>query len=98
MKKIVQKNANNDIIEKKAIENVENVSIMLKIPKLLVPVMKSICRITDMELDDLCTLLNIDQLDDFKNDYGIILQYMREFDTFHENLSEGVKQFYQYIK
>lgn len=89
-----QKNKNNDGSQKILQENEEYLNVALRIPKELIPVMKSLCRITDRELDDLCTLLIIDQLSFFHKSEGEIFRYMKNFDTFSKNLSKGITRYY----
>lgn len=69
-------------------------NVSLKIPEKLKTVIGSLCRITDRELDDLFSLLIIDQLNYFKEDYRAILQYMKDFEIFNKNLFEGVKEYF----
>ena len=64
-------------------------NISLKIPEKLKPVIESIGRITGREVDDLCSLLIIDQLKYFKEDQGAILDYMKGYETFIRNMCEG---------
>lgn len=69
-------------------------NVSLKIPEKLKTVIESLCRITDRELDDLFSLLIIDQLNYFKEDYRAILQYIKDFEIFNKNLFEGVKEYF----
>ena len=96
MKKVEQKNTNNDITKKIPIENFENLNVALRIPKLLNPIIQSLCIITDRNRDDLCSLLIIDQLKYFKDTPEAILRFMKDYFIFSVNLSEGVKQYYQH--
>ena len=91
-----QKNANNDVVLEKPMINFENLNVTLRIPGLLKPVINSLCKITDRNNDDLCTLLIIDQLIYFKDTPEAILRFMKDYLIFSENLSEGVKQYYQH--
>lgn len=50
--------------------------------------------ITDREIDDQCSLLIIDQLKFFHQSEGEMLHYMKDYDTFTENLTEGVDQYF----
>ncbi len=72
-------------------------NISLKIPEKLKPVIESIDRIIGREIDDLCWLLIIDQLKYFKEDQGAILDYMKDYEVFSQNLFEGVNQYYKQI-
>ncbi|MFX1570408.1 MAG: hypothetical protein ACFFCV_18760 [Promethearchaeota archaeon] len=87
----MNKNLNNET-------EISVLNISLKIPEKLTPVIESLCRITDRELDDLCTLLIIDQLNFFHKSEGEILRYMKDSDTFRKNLSEGITQYYNNIE
>jgi hypothetical protein len=78
------------------IKNFENLNVALRIPKLLGPIIKSLCRITDRGRDELCSLLIIDQFNYFKDNPEAILEFMKDFENFEKNLSEGVKQYYQH--
>ncbi|KKN06489.1 hypothetical protein LCGC14_1076810 [marine sediment metagenome] len=61
-------------------KNFTVLKVSLKIPEKLKPVIESIGKITGREVDDLSSLLIIDQ----------ILRYLKDYDTFSKNLVEGV--------
>ncbi len=83
-------------------ENENDFSILnvaLRLPAKLRPVIESMWRITDRELDDLCALLIIDQLNYFRQAEGELLRYMKDCNTFSRNLAEGVDQYFnQHLK
>jgi len=68
-------------------------NISLKIPEKLKSVIESIGRITGREVDDLCSLLIIDQLKFFQQSEGEILRFMKDYDIFSNNLFEGIDQY-----
>ncbi len=73
-----------------------SLEISLKLPKIIEPVIDSLCRITDKDRNDLCSLLIIGQLNYFKDTPEAILRFAKDYFVFSDNLSEGVKQYYQY--
>ena len=76
--------------------NFTTINLAFKIPAKLKPVVESLCRITGRNRDDLCSLIIIDQLKYFKDNPEAILRFMKDYTPFTENLSEGVKQYYQH--
>lgn len=76
-------------------KNFAVLNVSLKIPEKLKSVIESIGKIAGREIDDLCSLLIIDQLKYFKEDQGGILRFMKDYDIFSNNLFEGVNQYYQ---
>lgn len=70
-------------------------NVALKIPEKLKQVIESMARITNRDLDDLCSVLIIDQLNFFHQAKGEILRYMKDYESFSENLAEGIKHYCQ---
>ncbi len=66
-------------------KNFTVLNISLKIIEKLRSVIESTGRITNRELDGLCSLLIIDQLNFFHQAKGEILRYMKDYDIFSVN-------------
>lgn len=75
-------------------KNFTVLNVALKIPEKLKSVIESIGRITGREIDDLCSLLIIDQLNFFRQSEGEVLRYMKDYDTFTEHLAEGLDLYF----
>lgn len=55
-----------------------SLDISLQLPKIIEPVIDSLCRITDRDRNDLCSLLIIDQFNYFNDNPEAILRFAKD--------------------